>query len=202
MKKHIAVVCYDDKTPTDPITANAVVMRDTLNQAGYDAVLVHQWSLDERARSRASPFKTAKDWKRYDGVVLAGSFYYSWPLVELILSQRPVICTNVGYVDDLGLGDAVHEDAAQQYYTVQTKGHAITAGQSVGGLDVGSHVWMDATWSLNHKVTVLVTTMAGNVVLAAHNKRPMVYFGWYRMTDAAAGSPLFSLLTNAAKWAF
>ncbi len=50
-KKHIAVVAYS-LLKTDPLTADAIVFRDTLNKAGYNAELVAQSAFDEtNARS-------------------------------------------------------------------------------------------------------------------------------------------------------
>ena len=44
--------------------------------------------------------------------------------------------------------------------------------------------------------------MRNQAVLTAHKTEPVSYFGWYRMSQASAGSPLFNLLTQAANRTF
>src|SRR5271165_278908 len=196
--KRIAVVAYSlDKN--DPLTADAIVFRDTLIKAGYKAELVPQSSFDE---TDATHFKTAAAWKRYDGIVICG-FYVFWNLRELTLSQRPVICANIGYVDDLGLGEDQQEHVSEHLFNV-VAAHPIiaSAGLALGGLDIGSAVWLDSTFTLDHLVNVLITTPANKAVLIAHKTHKLVYFGWYRMSAASPASALFKLIVSAAKWAF
>ena len=131
-------------------------------------------------------------------------FYGFWNLRELIRAGRPIICANSGYVDDLGLGEGVQEHISEDDFSVVNDSHPITsgAGVSLGSIDIGGPVWVDSVSTLNHHVDVLVTTLAGRVVLSAHKAEPLVYFGWYRMTQATSGSPLFQLLVQSANWAF
>jgi hypothetical protein len=195
-KKKIAVVSYS-LNPADPMTTDAVVFRDTLNQTGlYQASLVHQWALDETSNH----FLSAAKWKEFSGIVIC-NFYYYWNLREVILSKLPVICANIGYVDDLGLGEMPQEHVSEHKFNV-VQAHAITQGFPVGGLGIGNSVWLDSTSTLDHRVDGLVTTMANRPVLVAHKTHKLVYFGWYRMSDAQSGSPLFQLLSQAAQWAF
>ena len=197
-KKKIAVVAYS-LLKTDPLTADAIVFRDTLNKAGYNAGLVAQSAFDE---TNAAHFKTAAQWKTYDGVVICG-FYPYWNLRELTLSQLPVICANIGYVDDLGLGEDQQEHVSEHLCNV-VAAHPIIAGAglAVGGLNIGNAVWLDSTSTLDHLVNELITTPANKPVLIAHKTHKLVYFGWYLMSAASAGSPLFKLIVSAAKWAF
>ena len=194
----IAVVAYD-LNPVDTLTADAVVFRDTLNASGYAAELVPQSWFDETA---PATFKNAAAWRRYAGVVICG-FYYFWNLRELILSRRPVICANIGYVDDLGMGENQQEHINEHMFNVVATHPIITgAGLAQGGLDIGNGVWLDSTFTLDHRVNVLITTPANKAVLIAHQTHKLVYFGWYRMSDASPGSALFKLIVQSAKWAF
>jgi hypothetical protein len=197
-KKRIAVVAYD-LNPGDPLTADAVVFLDTLNKAGYAADLVPQSWLNETDQAT---FKHATAWMDFDGIVICG-FYSFWNLRELILSQRPVICANIGYVDDLGLGEDQQEHVNEHLFNVVASHSIITgAGLAPGGLDIGNGVWLDSTLTIDHRVDVLITTQANKAVLIAHQTHKLVYFGWYRMSQASPGSPLFKLIVQAAKWAF
>ena len=129
MAKKVAVISYN-LNPSSPLTADAVVFRDTLNAAGFAAKLVHQWSLDE---TNSSTFKPATYWHAYDGIVIC-NFYGTWNLREVILSKRPVICANVGYADDLGLGEALKEHISEDDFNVINNTKPITLG-----LPLGSH---------------------------------------------------------------
>jgi len=199
MPKKIAVVSYN-LTPSSSLTQDAVVFRDTLNSNGYAAELVHQWTLNE---TNSGYFKQARDWERYDGIAICG-FYSYWTLRELILSGRPVVCANVGLADDLGLGETQREHLSEDDFNVVNTTHAIIsgAGLSLGSIDIGNPVWGDSISVVNHHVDVLVSTLANNAVLVAHKTCPLVYFGWYRMSQASAGSTLFTLLVRSANWAF
>lgn len=199
MAKDIAVISYNLSTSSS-LTEDAVVFRDTLNSNGYSAELVHQWALNE---PNSSFFKSDRDWGRYDGVVICG-FYGCWNLRELIRSDRPVVCANAGYADDLGLGEGLQEHISEDDFNVINNTHAITsgAGLALGSLNIGAPVWVDSISTLNHHVDVLATTLANRAVLVAHKEYPLVYFGWYRMSQASIGSALFQLLIQSANWAF
>ncbi len=199
MPKDIAVVSYN-LDPAASLTQDAIAFRDALNAGGYSAELVHQWSFDE---TNAAQFKPEAFWERYDGVVIC-NFYGFWNLRELIRAGRPVICANVGYGDDLGLAEAPAEHFPEDEFQVVNATHPITAGAGlpVGTVDVGADVWTDAVSTFNHNVDVLVTTLANRPVLAAHRTQPLVYFGWYRMSQATAGGAAFKLLLQSANWAF
>ncbi len=197
MPKNIAVISYNLDTGSS-LTEDAIVFRDTLNKNGYSAELVHQWSLNE---PNTSYFKSERDWKKYDGIVICG-FYGSWNLRELILSGRPIICANAGFADDLGLGEMLVEHISEDDFNIVNNTHPITAGLSLGSIDIGDPVWVDSISTFNHYVDVLITTLAGRAVLATHKTHPLVYLGWYRMSQASTGSPLFELLVNSANWAF
>jgi hypothetical protein len=199
MPKKIAVISYS-LTSSDTLTADANVFFSTLNNAGYQAELVPQSYLDESAPS----FKNTAYWKGFNGIVIC-NFYYFWPLREIILSQVPVICANIGYVDDLGLAEQPVDHAAIASFTLSNNTHPITTGLALGSIAIGgsSSVWTDSTSTLDHDVTTLaVTSTTKHPILVAHKKLKLVYFGWYRMSQAPAGSPLFTLLVNAANWAF
>jgi hypothetical protein len=199
MAKDIAVVSYNLNSGSS-LTQDAIVFRDTLNSNGYSAELVHQWSFNE---PNGSYFKSERDWEKYDGIVICG-FYGYWNLRELIRSGRPVISANNGFADDLGLGEVLQEHVSEDDFNVVNNTHPITsgAGLSLGALDIGSAVWVDSISTHNHHVDVLVTTLANRAVLAAHKEYPLVYFGWYRMSQASAGSALFDLLVQSANWTF
>ena len=197
MPKDIAVISYN-LNPMSSLTADAIVFRDTLNDNGYSAELVHQWSLNE---PNTSYFKSNRDWERYDGIVICG-FYGLWNLRELILSGRPVICANAGFADDLGMGEAIAEHMYEDDFNIVNNTHPISAGFSLGSIDIGGSVWVDSITTHNHYVDILVTTLANRAVLIAHKTHPLVYFGWYRMSQASTGSQLFELLVKSANWAF
>ncbi len=199
MPKDIAVVSYD-LNPGSSLTADAVVIRDKLNSAGYSAQLVHQWAFNEPDPAN---FKLAKYWERYDGIVVS-NFYAFWNLRELVQAGRPIVCVNSGYVDDLGLGEREQEHVSEDAFNVVNNSHPITAGAglALGPIDIGNPVWVDSISTLNHHVDVLITTLANQAVLVAHKTRPLTYFGWYRMSQASAGSPLFKLLVQSANWTF
>lgn len=199
MPKDIAVVSYD-LNPSSSLTSDAVVIRDQLNGGGYSAELVHQWVFDE---TNSSYFKKAEYWERYDGVVVC-NFYGSWNLRELIRAGRPVMCVNAGYADDLGLGERQQEHVSQDVFNVVNNTHPITAGAGLpaGTVDIGDPIWVDSISTFNHHVDVLMTTLANQAVLVAHKTQPLTYFGWYRMSQASAGSLLFKVLAQAANWTF
>ena len=198
-KKRIAVVSYN-LTPSSSSTQDAIVFRDTLNATGlYDARLVHQWSFDE---TQGPPtFKSAAQWARFHGVVIC-HFYFHWNLRELILSKAPVICANNGYADDLGVGEAPQEHISEDDFNVVNNAHPITGGTALGSIDVGGPIWTDSVSTHNHHVDVLVQTLSGRAVLAAHKTHKLVYFGWYRMSQATSGSPTLNWLKRSAQWAF
>jgi hypothetical protein len=199
MPKDIAVVSYD-LNPGSSLTSDAVVIRDRLNSSGYSAQLLHQWVFNE---PDSANFKKAEFWEKYDGIVVC-SFYVSWNLRELIRAGRPVMCVNAGYADDLGLGERDVEHVSQDTFNVVNNTHPITAGAglALGNVDVGNPVWLDSVSTFNHHVDVLVTTLANQAVLVAHKTQPLSYFGWYRMSQASAGSQLFTLLVQTANWTF
>jgi len=199
MPKKIAVLSYN-LSPDASLTQDAVVMRDILNSSGYSAELVNQWALNE---TNASYFKASRDWERYDGIVISG-FYSYWTTRELILSGRPVVCANSGYVDNLGLGERMVEHTSEDDFNVVNTTHPIMTGTGLaaGSVDIGNPVWTDSISTLNHHVDTLVTTLSNSPVLVAHKTYPLVYFGWYRMSQASTTSPLRTLLTKSANWAF
>lgn len=197
MPKDIIVVSYD-LNPGSALTTDAVVIRNTLNSAGYSAQLVHQWAFNE---PDAANFKQAKFWDGVDGIVIC-NFYGFWNLRELIQAGRPVVCVNSGYVDDLGLGEREQEHISEDSFNVINNSHPITAGLPLGAIDIGNPVFTDSVSTLNHHVDVLVTTLANQAVLAAHKTHRLTYFGWYRMSQASAGSALFNLLVKSANWTF
>jgi hypothetical protein len=199
MPKDVAVVSYD-LDPTSSLTSDAVVIRDTLNRSGYSAELIHQWSFDE---TNSSTFKSAEYWEKWDGIVVC-NFYDFWNLRELIQARRPVLCVNVGYVDDLGVGERRQTEVFENAFNVVNNTHPITAkaGLGLGPINIGAPVWVDSILTLNHHVDVLITTLANQAVLVAHKTQPLTYFGWYRMSQASAASPLFKLLVQAANWTF
>ena len=199
MPKDIAVVSYD-LNPASSLTADAVVIRDKLNAGGYSAQLLHQWVFNE---PDTADFKTADYWEKYDGIVIC-NFYTAWNLRELIRAGRPVMCVNVGYADDLGLGERQQEHVSEDVFNVVNNTHPITAGAGLplGAINIGSPVWLDSISTLNHYVDVLLTTLANQAVLVAHKTKPLSYFGWYRMSQASAGSQLFKLLLQTANWTF
>jgi hypothetical protein len=199
MPKEIAVISYD-LTPSSPLTADAVTILNTLNANGYSAQLVHQWSLDE---TNSSQFKLQRDWERYDGVVIC-NFYGFWNLRELIVAERPIVCLNSGYVDDLGLGESPQQHILDDQFNVVNASHPIVSnsGLAAGPINIGANVWTDSISTLNHHVDVLVTTLASRAVLLAHKSLPLVYCGWYRMSIATPGGPAFKLLLSAANSAF
>lgn len=117
------------------------------------------------------------------------------------------MCTVAGYADDLGLGERLIEHVSEDDFNVVDNTHPITAGAGVAGvplgsIDIGSPVWVDTLSTRNHYVDVLVNSVANRAVLVAHKTHPFVYFGWYRMSQASSGSPLFDLLLQSANWAF
>jgi hypothetical protein len=199
MPKSIAVVSYD-LNPSSTLTSDAVVVRDRLISGGYSAALVHQWALNE---TNPATFKKADDWKKYDGIVVC-NFYGFWNLRELVRSARPVMCLNVGYVDDLSLGERQSQHVTEDVFQVVNSTHPIitAAGLSPGTIDIGNPVWLDSTSTLNHHVDVLLTTLASQAVLAAHKTERLSYFGWYRMAQASSGSQLLKLLKYTANWTF
>lgn len=197
MPKDIAIVSYD-LNPGSALTQDAVVVRDQLQSAGYNAELVHQWSFDE---TNAGTFKSAEQWEKYDGIVIC-NFYSFWNVRELVKASRPVLCLNDGYVDDLGLAEVEREHASEDKFNIVNNTHPITAGFPLGVLDIGDPVFFDSVSTLNHHVDVLVTTLASQAVLVAHKTHPLAYFGWYRMSQASVGSSLFKLLVQAANWTF
>lgn len=199
MAKDIAVVSYNLNTSSS-LTQDAVVFRDTLNSNGYNAELIHQWVFNE---PNSSFFMSERDWEKYDGIVICG-FYGFWNLRELIRSGRPIVCANAGFVDDLGLGESLQEHMSEDDFSVVNNTHAITAGAGVplGAIDIGNPVWVDSVSTHNHHVDVLVTTLANRTALVAHKEFPLVYFGWYRMSQASPGGPLTALLVRSAHWAF
>jgi hypothetical protein len=199
MPKDIAVVSYN-LDPAASLTQDAIKFRDTLNANGYSAQLVHQWSFDE---TNAAQFKPESFWEQYDGVVIC-SFYGTWNLRELIRAGRPVICANAGYADDLGLAEQLMEHFPEDEFNVVNATHPITAGVPLplGTVDIGTDVWTDTVSTFNHHVDVLVTTLANRPVLVAHKTKPLVYFGWYRLSQATAGGAAFKLLVQSANWAF
>ncbi len=199
MPKDIAVVSYD-LNPASSLTADAVVIRDTLNSNGYSAQLVTQWVFNE---PDIGNFKKAEYWEKFDGVVVC-NFYGFWTLRELIRAGRPVMCVNSGYADDLSLGEQEKEHVSQDVFNVVNNTHPITAGAglALGTIDIGNPVWVDSISTFNHYVDVLMTTLANQAVLVAHKTQPLTYFGWYRMSQASAGSPLFKLLVQTANWTF
>jgi hypothetical protein len=197
MPKDIAVVSYD-LDPTSSLTQDAVVIRDQLNKAGYAAELVHQWSFDE---TNSATFKTQEQWERYDGIVIC-NFYGAWNLRELIQASRPTLCVNAGYADDCGLAEGPRDHASEDKFNVINNSHPITTGIPLGVIDIGDPVFFDSVSTFNHHVDVLVTTLAGAAVLAAHKTHPLAYFAWYRMSQASAGSLLFKLLVQTANWTF
>lgn len=199
MPKDIAVISYN-LNPQSPNTADAIVFQDTLNDNGYSAELVHQWSLKEES----SQFKSNRDWGRYDGIVIC-DFWGYWNLRELILSGRPVICANRGFADDLGLG--AFSDSSEHIYEddfrIINNTHPITAGFSLGSIDIGTPVFVDSIYTGNHYVDNLITTLSNSPVLVAHKTYPLVYFGWNRyISKASTGSQLFELIVKSANWAF
>jgi hypothetical protein len=197
MPKDIAVVAYD----TNPASApDAVVIRDRLNASGYSAQLLHQWSFKE---TDPAQFRRAEQWERFDGVVIC-DFYVFWNLRELIRAGRPVICMNAGYVDDLGVGESRTESVSQDVFNVVNNTHPIITGSglALGTFDIGNPVGLNSVSTFNHHVDVLITTLAGNAVLATHKTHPLTYFGWYRMSQASAGSKLLTLLLQTANWTF
>ncbi len=199
MPKDIAVISYN-LSHSSSLTADAVVFRDTLSDAGYSSELIHQWCFNE---PNTSYFKSESEWERFDGIVICG-FYGYWNLRELVKSGRPVVCANVGFADDLGLGERQQEHMSEDEFNVVDNTHPITSGAGValGALDVGNPVWVDSISTHNHHVDVLIKSLSNQTVLAAHKTHPMVYFGWYRMSQASAGSALFDLLVQSANWAF
>lgn len=199
MPKDIAVVSYNLNSSSS-LTSDAIVFRDALNINGYSAQLVHQWCFNE---PNSNMFKSERDWEKFDGIVIC-NFYSFWNLRELIRSGRPIICVNSGYVDDLGLGERLQEHISEDDFQVVDGSHPITSGAGVspGNIDIGSPVWVDSISTLNHHVQVLVRSLANRAVLVAHKSHPLVYFGWYRMSQASPGSKLFDLFLQSANWAF
>jgi hypothetical protein len=199
MPKDIAIVSYNTD-PSSSQTQDAVVFQDILNRNHYSAQLVHQWAFNE---PNSSFFKPERDWERYDGIVICG-FYGFWNLRELIHAGRPIICANAGYADDLGLGETLQEHISEDDFNVVNSSHPITAGSglSLGSVNIGPPVWVDSISTLNHHVDILITTLANRPVLVAHKTHSLVYFGWYRMSQASSGSSLVNILVNSAKWAF
>ena len=133
MAKDIAVVSYNLNTSSYR-TRDAVVFLDKLNGNGYSADLVHQWAFNE---PNSSYFKSERDWERYDGIVICG-FYGYWNLRELIRSGRPVICANVGFADDLGLGERMREHISEDDFNVinnsQLDSNFFTRGSEFDGI--------------------------------------------------------------------
>jgi hypothetical protein len=199
MPKDIIVVSYDTN-PASSLTSDAVVIRDKLNSSGYSAQLITQWVFNE---PDSANFKKADYWEKCDGVVIC-NFYDAWNLRELIRAGRPVMCVNAGYADDLGVGERPQEHVSQDVFNVVNNTHPITAGAglALGTVDIGNPVWVDSVSTFNHHVDVLMTTLANQAVLVAHKTQPLTYFGWYRMSQASAGSQLFTLLAQAANWTF
>lgn len=199
MSKNVAVVSYNLNLDSAK-TADAIIFRDTLNRNGYYAKLVHQWSLFE---SNETFFKSAQDWKQYDGIIICG-FYSYWNLRELIRSGRPIICSNAAYVDDIGLGEPRTEQLCEDDFIVVDQIHPIIGEASLplGSLAIGSPVSFNTISTDNHHVEVLVRSLSYRPVLVAHKTHPLVYFGWYGMSEASANSVLCDLLLQSANWAF
>jgi hypothetical protein len=114
------------------------------------------------------------------------------------------MCVNAGYADDLGLGNNLQEHVSQDVFNVVNNVHPITAGAglALGTIDIGNPVWVDSVSTNNHHVDVLITTLANQAVMVAHKTQPFTYFGWYRMSQASAGSQVYTLLVQAANWTF
>ncbi len=197
MSKKIAIISYD-LDPTSSLTADAIAIQSKLNAAGFSTKLVHQWSLNE---PDTADFKKATYWGKFDGIVIC-NFYGFWNLRELILSKKPVMCVNSGYADDLGLGESPLEHVTESSFNLINNTHPITIGLGLGAFGIGSPVWLDSISTLNHDVVVLVNTLANHPVLVAHKTHKLSYFGWYRMSQASAGSSLNDLLVRTAKWTF
>ena len=197
IKKNIAVVSYDLNS-TSTLTADAIVIQNDLIAAGFNAKLITQWAFNE---PDTADFKNASFWSGFDGIVIC-NFYGSWNLRELILSQKPVICINSGYADDLGLGEFAEEHISESSFHVTNNTHPITSGIALGAFNIPNAVWLDSISSFNHYVDVLITSLANQPVLVAHKSKKIAYFGWYRMSQAGAGSILNKLLVKTAQWAF
>lgn len=192
MPKKIAVISYNLGTD------DSLAIQSALNSAGYNAILIHQWSLNE---PDATQFKRASFWRTFYGIVIC-HFYHAWNLREIILSKRPVICVNSSYVDDLGLGESSLEHVSENSFNLINNSHPITTGLPVGVFNIGSPVWLDSVSSFNHHVDVLVNTLGNNPVLLAHKTHKISYFGWYRMSQASATSEVTDLLIRTANWTF
>ncbi len=54
----------------------------------------------------------------------------------------------------------------------------------------------------DHLVGNVITTNANKPVQVARKTHKLVYFGWYHMSTASAGSTQFELLVQSTKWAF
>lgn len=199
MPKDIAVVSYN-LNPASSLTKDAVMIRDILNNAGYSAELVHQWAFNE---PNSSYFKQEKDWDKYDGVIIC-YFYTAWNLRELIKAGRPLICANVGYADDLGLGDRQHEHMSEDDFNVVNSSHPIITGAGLGAgtFDIGDPIWMDSVSEHNHHVDVLVRTLGNRAALLVHKEYPFAYWGWYRMSQATNDPILKELLVSTANFIF
>jgi hypothetical protein len=101
-------------------------------------------------------------------------------------------------------GEHQTEHIPEDQFQIVNAAHPIItgAGLAVGAIDVGADMWTDSISTHNHHVDVLVTTLANNAVVVAHKTHPLVYFGWYRMSQATPGGAAFSLRVQSANWAF
>lgn len=198
--KKIAVVSYD-LNPASGLTKDAIAIQNQLQAAGAVVTLVMQWVFNE---PNTATFKNAAYWAGFDGIVIC-NFYGNWNLRELILSQKPIICLNSGYADDLGLGEARVEHISENSFNVTNNTHPImvmSGMTTLGAFSVPFGLYLDSIYTNNHYVDILTTSLANQPVLVAHKSKKICYFGWYQMSEAIMDPQLNNLLIASANWAF
>ncbi len=196
--KAIAVIAASN-FKNEPGNENAMAIQNALKANGYDAVLVHQNCLDE---ANSTYYKDVNAWERYDGIVVAGRLFESWPTIDLVRSGRPIILTEMGYVDELALGVQPLEIKRSQEFKLMDRTHPIVEGSELGSFLLPAPLEYCSVDTGKHHVDVLVRDRDDNPVFVAHKTRELVYFGWFGIAGAAEDSILFKWLVNAANWAF
>jgi hypothetical protein len=193
LKKKIAIVTYDLNSSA-PAFSDSSIISSILKESGYHADIINLWEIPDYQSSLLS---------EYSGIVIR-RHYPGWSNDYLQNSELPVMIVSDPCSKILGIGEKSKiSTRAHNTFIINNIKHPILNGYSnTKGLLVAESNCCNPIKNVFQDVEVLITMPGGSPLLAVHQKKPISYFGWTRLSVASHNSIIMRLLISTAKWTF
>lgn len=188
----IAIFTYDGTLAGSFPMINAGAIASYLNLQGNIVIPFSQEEVETISDTFAA---------RFDVVILT-NFYESYDISGLIDSGLPVITTNPGYVDELGLGTGRTMRKDLSMVEVVNNLHSITNGYKIGIMELEKPMAAYAIDSrLSTSESLIIKESTEQTIMAVNKSKPYIWFGLDGVSEASKYGVVYELLNRTTEWA-